>query len=76
MEQYTFNLSPENYQPSGCADFSKINTPKNATVTFTNVNTNVNTKEKEDIDITITEITDENGIKKIIYNIPPPSFNK
>lgn len=36
MEQNIFNINPENCQPSDCADFSKINTQKNMTVTYTN----------------------------------------
>lgn len=68
MEQYNFNMRPENYQHSGCADFSKIRTPKNAIVTYTDLTT----KKQEDHNITRTEITDENGMNKFIYILPPP----
>jgi hypothetical protein len=35
MEEYIFNLRPENFQPSGIADFSKIYNPKDPIVTYT-----------------------------------------
>jgi hypothetical protein len=72
MEQYSFHISPENYQPSGCIDFSKIFTPKNAILTYTNLNTG----EQEEHNITRTEITDENNIKKFIYIYPVPFVKK
>lgn len=72
MEQFSFNMKPENFQPSECADFSKIFTPKNATLTYTDVNTRV----QEDHNITRTEITNENGTKKFIYIIPPSFVKK
>jgi hypothetical protein len=72
MEQYSFNIRPENYQPSGCADFSKIVTPEHAIVTYTNLTT----RETENNNITRTEITDENGINKFIYILPPPFVKK
>jgi predicted acylesterase/phospholipase RssA len=62
------HVKPENYQPSGYADFSKINTPKNMTVTYTNLDT----KTQEVHTITRTELTDENGIDKFIYTLPLP----
>jgi hypothetical protein len=68
MEQYSFNIKPENYQPSNCADFSKIDTPINATLTYTDLNT----RKQEVHNITRTEITDENGTNKFIYILPPP----
>lgn len=70
MEKYSFYMKPENYQPSGCADFSKINTPKNVTVSYTDLTT----KKQEDHNVIRTQITDENGIEKCIYVLPPPSF--
>lgn len=72
MEQYTFNMTPGHFQPSGCADFSKIFTPKKAIVTYTDLNT----REKEVVNITRTEITDENGVNKFIYTLPPPCCKK
>lgn len=71
MEEYSFNIRPEDYQPSGCADFSKIYTPKDAIVTYTNLNTG----EKEVHNITRTEIKDKNGNTKYTY-ILPPFFDK
>jgi hypothetical protein len=72
MDTYSFNMSPKNYQPSGCADFSKIYTPKHKTLTYTDLNT----KEQEVYNIPRTEITDENGIKKFKYIFPPPFVKK
>ncbi len=71
MEEYSFNIRPEDYQPSGCADFSKIYMPGDAILTYTNLNTG----EKEVINIPKSEITDENGITNYIY-ILPPFFDK
>jgi hypothetical protein len=68
MEQYSFNIKPENYQPSNYADFSKIETPINTTLTYTDLTT----RKHEVHNITRTEITDENGTKKFIYILPPP----
>ena len=71
MEEYSFTtVRPEDYQPSGCADFSKIYTPKEAILTYTNINTG----EKEVYTITRTEITDKNGIIKYIYIYHSTSF--
>jgi hypothetical protein len=37
-QQYTLNIYPKNYQPSGYADFYKICNPKSTTLTCTNLN--------------------------------------
>lgn len=66
MEQYNFNLSPLNHQPSGFVDVSKLTAPKNGILTYTNLNT----REKEVIRLTRTNITDKNGIKKFTYILP------
>lgn len=39
MEEYKFNLRPENFQPNGIADFSKIYNPKDPIITYTDLNT-------------------------------------
>jgi hypothetical protein len=70
MEESIFNLRPENFQPSGIADFSKIYNPnpKNPIVTYTCVNTG----EKEKHYVETTELITKEGDKKLIYNLPPP----
>jgi len=68
MEEYKFNFSPETFQPSGCADFSKIHNPEKATVTYTNLETG----KTENHNVKM-ELVNENGIDKAIYNLQPLS---
>ncbi len=56
------------YQPSGTADFSKIYTPNDLTVTYTNLNT----RKTEQQPVEIKEIIDKDGNKKIVYILPKP----
>jgi hypothetical protein len=63
MEKYIFNGIPENYQHLGCANFSKIDTPKNSILTYTNLETS----EKKEIRMTRIKFIDENGINKFKY---------
>jgi hypothetical protein len=65
---YKFNLNIEDHQPSGCADFSKINVPTSGTLTYTNLDT----KEKEYHIIEKTEIVNDEGKPKYVYVFPPP----
>lgn len=69
---YTFDINPLDYQPSGYCDFSKICTPKRATITYTNLFT----YEKECHTIKRTEILNDNGIKEFIYIFPHPFIKK
>lgn len=65
---YIFNKKPEDHQPSGHCDFSKIYTPNTLIITYTNLNT----RETECHTIERTEIIDDNGIKKMAYYFPNP----
>ncbi len=70
MEEYIFNLRPENFQPSGIADFSKIYNPnpKNPILTYTCLST----RKTEKHCVEITKLITKDGDKKIIYIFPPP----
>ena len=69
---YTFDIKPEDHQPVGCCDFSKIYSPKKQIITYTNLDT----KETECQIIKRKEIVDDNGIKKFIYILPSPFIKK
>lgn len=72
MNHHPFNLLPENYQPSNCADFSKIYNQKITTVTYTNLDT----KDTEQHVVVGTEIVNDKDVVKIIYKLPPPILSK
>ncbi len=63
-----FNIRPENHQPKGVCDFSKLYNPKNITVYYTNLDTS----EKEQHNVERTEHIDNNGKILFIYKIPEP----
>ena len=69
---YTFDINPENYQPSGQCDFSKIYYSDNAILTYTNVNT----LEKEKHIVKKNEIINNDGIKVFAYIFPTPFVKK
>ncbi len=71
-EKYTFNMKPEDYQPSGCCDFSKIYNSKEAILIYTDLNS----KKKEHHVVKRTEIINENGIKEFIYIFPAHFIEK
>lgn len=69
MNTYTFDLRPENHQPSGRADFSKIYNPNNVVVTYENLDTEETIKYV----VSTTEVTNEKGDKIANYVLPPPT---
>lgn len=71
MEEYKFSLRPENYQPRGFADFSKIYNQKDPIVTYTNLNT----RKTSQHNVETKEIIDKDGNKKITYILPQPSIS-
>ncbi len=72
---YDFSIKPENYQPSGYADFSKIYDLTEQT-TFTYKYLDTEGKQVVKVLNTIKkEITDENGFKKFIYIWPNVRFH-
>ena len=72
MNEFLLSFKPESFQPSGTADFSKINTLKDATVTYTITYTDLPSKKTE-LRIENKEMVDEHGNKTIVYTLPHPS---
>ncbi len=67
IKPYSFDIDPNNYQPSGRCDFSKIYNPKSVVLTYTDHNGNT---EKHIIER--TEIINKKGNKKFTYIFPAP----
>ena len=67
-EPYTFQLHPVNHQPSGICDFNKIYNPTDMRATFTYIITGETVHKPVDR----TEVIGENGVKTIVYKLPPP----
>ena len=69
---YDFSMRPEHHEPSGYADFSRINTPKNTTLTYTDLET----RETNSCTMIRTETIDENGDTKFNYICATPVVKK
>ncbi len=61
---YSFSISPETYQPSGCVDFSKIYNITKITASFC---THLNIKKTEHHNMVSTKNVDINEYIKNIY---------